>query len=120
MSIDPLRYGLITHEYRYREAYNSTLDARYIKARELEISSNLDVGLVNTLITDMFAVIGAVRRRFTIDVLGTSEFGVDSFASGPPARILDAPELSAVNLPVIVTRAVINEETNTTTLELWG
>lgn len=120
MSIDASRYGLITHEYRFREAYNSSLDTTYQKARELEIPTHLDVGLITTLLSDMFAVIGAVRRRFIIDLKSTDEFTIDSFTSAPPARYLEAPELGASNLPVIVTRASINEATNTTVIEVWG
>lgn len=120
MTINSARYGLITHEFRYGEAYNSTIDARYTKARELEIDTELDLGKITTLLTDMFAVIGSVRRRFVIELKGCDSFSINSFVGGPPPRILNAPELGANSLNVIVTRAEIDEDADITTIEVWG
>jgi hypothetical protein len=120
LTINTARFGLITNEFRFSEAYNSTTDTRYSKARELEIPSHLDLGLISGLLTAMFAVISPVRRRFIVDLKGTDAFSINDFAGQVPARYLNAPEVGAVNLQVIVTRAQINEEEDTTTIEVWG
>lgn len=120
MSINVARYGLITNEYRYKEAYDSTIDTRYSKARELEIPTHLDLALITSLVTAMFAVVSPVRRRFMVEINDTASFSIDSFMDGTPARYLNAPEIGAVNIPCIVTRAAIDEAENKTTLELWG
>lgn len=120
MSIDASRYGLITHEYRYKEAYDGTIDSRYSKARELEIPTHLKLSLIGTLITEMFGVVSAVRRRFIVELDGTDHFAIDDFAGGVPQRYLNAPEIGANNLPCMVTRITIDEDADKTTLELWG
>lgn len=120
MTINAARYGLITNEFRYQEAYDSALDADYLKAREMEIDSNLDLSNISTLLTDLFAVIGSVRRRFLVIIKGTDYIGVDDFATGCPPRLFTAPELGLDQHPVIVTRAQIKHSENRTYLELWG
>jgi hypothetical protein len=120
LSINPARFGLITNEYRYREVTDSVLASRYEKARELDIKTNLDVGLINQLIIDMFGVLGAVRRRFIIELKGTTAFSINDFTERTPPRIFHAPELGANNLPVIVTRLIIDEDSDITTIEVWG
>lgn len=120
MSIDPNRYGLITNEYRYAEVYDSGIAATYTKARELEILSNFDLGKIGTLLSAMFAVIGAVRRRFIVELIGTDYITLDDFTFATPARYFTAPEFNANMLPVIITRASIRESENKTILELWG
>jgi hypothetical protein len=120
VTINAARYGLITHEYRFGEAYNATIDARYTRARELELPTELDLGKITTLLTDMFAVIGSVRRRFLVELKGCDSFKLDDFSGSVPARILQAPELGANSLSVIVTRAEINEGEDITTVEVWG
>lgn len=120
MSIDPNRYGLITNEYRYAETYDAGIAAIYAKAREVEIPTNFDLAKVGTLLTAMFAVVGAVRRRFFVDLIGTDYIDIDAFASATPPRYFTAPEFSVNNLPTIITRAAIIESENRTKLELWG
>lgn len=120
MSIDPNRYGLITNEYRWAENYDAGIDAIYTKARELEILSNFDLAKVGTLLTALFGVVGAARRRFSVDLIGTDYITIDAFAAATPARYLTAPEFNVTNLPTIITRAAIQESENRTRLELWG
>ena len=120
MPINPARYGFITNEYRYRVVENATLEAAYEKARELEINTKLDVGLITSLLTDLFGVIGAVRRRFVVEFKGTTEFSINDFTDRTPARFFTAPELGVNALPTIVTRINIDEEADLTTVELWG
>jgi hypothetical protein len=120
MSIDAARYGLITNEFRWKEEYNPTLAAEYIKARELIIETNFDFANIPLLLADIFGVIGATRRRFILDIKGTDYIGIDDFAVSTPARYFHAPEHSANMLPVIITRAAIMESENRTTMELWG
>ncbi len=120
MSIDAARYGLITNEYRWKEVFNSSLSSTYLKARELEIKSNLDLGLITNLLVDIFGVVGAVRRRFAIDIKGTDFISPNDFSPRTPAFFFTAPEFSVTALPVIVTRATIVESENKTSLELWG
>lgn len=120
MSIDPNRYGLITNEYRYAEAYDAGIAAIYAKAREMEIPTNFDLAKVGTLLSAMFAVVGAVRRRFMVDLIGCDYITIDAFETATPPRLFTAPEFGANNLPVIITRAAIIESENRTKLELWG
>jgi len=68
----------------------------------------------------MFAVIGAVRRRFLVTIKETTEISINSFTGSVPARYLNCPKLGAVNLPVIITRAVIDENEDSIELEVWG
>lgn len=120
MSIDPNRYGLITNEFRYVESFDPVLAAAYSKARELEIPTNFDLSKVGTLLSAMFLVIGAVRRRFMVDLIGCDYITVDAFVAATPPRFFTAPEYNVNNLPVIITRAAIIESENRTKLELWG
>jgi hypothetical protein len=120
MSVAVDRYGVITREFQFQEAYNATIDTRYAKARELEIESNLDSSLTSSLLTQMFGVIGAVRRRFVVELKGTTDFSVDDFAGQVPVRYFTASEFDITNLPCIVTRLVVDEDADTTTMELWG
>lgn len=120
MSIDPARYGLIRNEFRYREQFDSALDAAYINARELTIDSNLDAANVSALLSSIFDVIGSVRRRFLVVIKGTSYVSIDDFAGGCPPRLFTAPEFGLSNFPVIITRAQIKHSENRTNLELWG
>ena len=120
MSIDPSRYGLITNEYRWKELFDATMSSTYLKARELEIKTNLDLGLISQLLEDVFDVIGNIRRRFAIDVKGTDFISPNDFSPRTPAFYFTAPEFAVNALPVIVTRATIVESENKTSLELWG
>lgn len=120
MSINTARYGLITNEFRYGESYNATTDARYSKAREMVIESHLDLALITGLLTALFGVVSSVRRRFIVNIKGTTAFSLDSFVGGAPARYFNAPEVGASNLACIVTRATIDEENDETIVELWG
>jgi len=120
MSIDPTRYALITHEYRWKEEYDSTIDSRYSKARELEMPTHLKLSLISTLITTLFNMVKAVRRRYIVELDGTDHFHIDDFAAGPPQRYLTAPEVGANALPCIVSRVTIDEDANKTVVELWG
>ena len=120
MSINPARFGLITNEYRYREVSDAVIASRYLKARELEIDTYFDLPNITALLTSMFAVVGAVRRRFLVVVKGTDHITIDSFAGQIPARLFTAPEFGVTDLPVIIARAQINNSENRTYLELWG
>lgn len=121
MSIDPARYGLITNEYRWvADSYDAGIAAAYTKARELEIPTNFDLSTLTALRNALFAVIGAVRRRFVVDLIGTDYITIDDFANATPARLFTAPEFGVTNFPVIITRAAIIESENQTKLELWG
>lgn len=120
MTINASRYGLITNEFRYKEAYSATIDSRYVKAREMEINSELDLGLVTGLLTDMFGVVGAARRRFMVHLIGTDFLNINSFAGQTPTYTFTSDDLGVSGLSVIVTRAVIDEDEGITSLELWG
>lgn len=120
MSIDPNRYGLITNEFRWVEQYDADLAAAYSKAREMEIPTNFDLANLGSLLTAMFGVVGAARRRFAVDITGTDYITIDDFALKTPARYFTAPEFGVNMLPVIITRAAIIESDNVTKLELWG
>lgn len=120
MAINPARYGLITNEYRWREAANATTATRYSNARELEIESSLDMANTVTLILQMFGVLDASRRRFAVDIVGTDFIDLNSFATQIPCVYFNCPELNASMLITAITRAVINEDDNITSLELWG
>lgn len=120
MSVDPARYGLITNEFRFGEVFDQNLSTTYTKAREMVIESNLQKAKITALLTDMFAVIGSVRRRFSVDLSGTDHFTVDSFAFGPPMRYFTCPEFGVTNLPVVIVACTINEDENLTSVELWG
>jgi hypothetical protein len=120
MSVNAARYGLITHEYRFVEAYDSVIDTRYSKARVLEIPTHLDIALVATLVTDLFNVVSPVRRRFIVELDGTEVFTIDDFANGSPTRFLTSPEHGVTNKQCIVTRVEIDEDACKTIAELWG
>lgn len=120
MSIDPQRYGLITNEFRWREAYNPALEVDYIKARELEVGTHFDLATIGVVLNDLFGVVGEFRRRFQLDIVGTDYISPDDFVPKTPARYLTAPEFGLSMHPVIVTRCAISEEENLTVLEVWG
>lgn len=120
MSIDPARYGLITNEYRWKELFNTAVSAAYLKARELEITSNFDLGTITNLLTDIYNVVSVARRRFALDLIGTDFIGPNDFAPRTPAFYFTAPEFNVTALPVIVTRVTLVESENKTSLEIWG
>lgn len=120
MTIDASRYALITNEFRWKEAYNATIDSRYAKARELEIPSNFRAADVNTLVADLFNVLGAVRRRFEVELSGTDIYTIDSFTTGAPLVSFTCPEFGVSNLTCLVVGCNIDEEQNKTTITLWG
>lgn len=120
MPIDPSRYGLITNEFRFREAYNASIDTRYAKARELEIPTNMRMADTASLLSDMFGVIGAVRRRFQVEVSGTTSYSINSFSTSVPLVSFTCPEFGVSNLTCMVVGCNIDEEKDSTTLELWG
>jgi hypothetical protein len=117
--IDPTRYAFITNEYRREYVRDTTIATRYKKARVLDLDTNM-VGPVTTMLTAMFAVIGAVRRRFEVFVAGTDIFDLDMLAGATLGITLNAPEHEANNLLCIVTRMIIDEDEDQTILEVWG
>lgn len=120
MPIDVGRYGYLVQEFRYLQQYDEDLDTKYKRARELDIPTNLSMANIETLIIDMFGVIGSVRRRFEVIVAGTDYISINDFSGSVPARLFTAPEFGVEDLPVIITAAVIKESEDVTELELWG
>lgn len=121
MSINTARLGLITQEFRFREAYDATVDSRYTKARVMEIQTHLDMALTPALVSAMFGVVSAARRRFVVEINDTDYLGIDDFAGGCPLRYLIAPEVGVpAALACIVTRMTVDEDAIKTSLELWG
>lgn len=121
MPIDGSRYGFIIEEYRYNSASNIAIATNFNKARRMDIETNLDDSpAAQALCNAMYAVIGQPRRRFSITTAGTEGVSINDFANGMKGATLKAAELSINNLPVIVTRIIIDEDDDQVISEVWG
>jgi hypothetical protein len=121
MSIDVTRYALLTAEYRYVEQNYTSVGTTYSKAKVLEILSKFQTTTgIASLVSLIGDVMSAPKRRLELTVSGTDVLSPDSFTGTCPTVRLTYPFLGINNERFAVTRMVVNEENNSTVLELWG
>lgn len=114
------RAALVTQEYRYVTAVDTSVKARAPLANDLEIDTNLDAAGAQDFATSLFARTSGFAQTYTIPIQGF--YTLDDFAAQCPRFTLVFDRHPNINPATIFTviGASIDYSAGTTTLTVRG